>query len=80
MKALRVLISRYDIAIAWAKRKDAFCFGRFVVDRIPTPVLEESIKAIRQGRVDRERILLRALLDLYQDMPLQIPTKESIYR
>ena len=48
---------------------------RFVVDRIPSPVLEECIKTIRQ--VDRERNFLRALLDLYQDMPLLIPNKGS---
>ena len=30
MEALRMLISRDDSAIAWAKRKDALCFVRFV--------------------------------------------------
>ena len=50
MEALRVLIAMYDSAIAWAKRKDALCFVKFVVDRIPTPVLEESVKTIRRGR------------------------------
>ena len=64
MEALRVLISR-----AWAKRKDALCFVRFVKDRIPTPVLEECMKTIQQGGVDCERIFLR-------DMPLLIPNKE----
>ena len=49
MEALRMLISRDDSAIAWAKRKDALCFVKFVVDRIPTPVLGECIKIIRQG-------------------------------
>ena len=68
MEALRVLISRDDSAIAWAKRKDALCFVRFVVDRIPTLVLEECVKIIQQGGVDRERKFLRALLELYQDM------------
>ena len=77
MEALQVLISKDDSAIAWAKRKDALCFVRFVVDRIPTPVLEECVKTIRQGEVDRERKLLRALLELYQDMPLLMPSKES---
>ena len=77
MEALRVLISRDNSAIAWAKRKDALCFVRFVVDCIPTPVLEECIKTIRQGGVDREGNFLRALLELYQDMPLAIPNKES---
>ena len=77
MEALRILISRDDSAIAWAKRKDALCFVSFVVDRIPTPVLGEFIKTGRQGGVDGERNFLRALLELYQDMPLAIPNKES---
>ena len=71
-----MLISRDDSAIAWAKRKDVLCFVRFVVDRIPTPLLGECIKTIRQGGVDVERNFLRALLELYQDMPLAIPNKE----
>ena len=69
MEAPRVLISRDDSARAWAKRKDALCFVRFVVDRIPTPVLEECVKTIRQGGADREGKFLRALLELYQNMP-----------
>ena len=56
---------------------DALCFVRLVVDRIPTPMLDECIKVIGQGGVDCEWILLRALLKLYQDMPVEIPTKES---
>ena len=78
MEALRMLISRDDSAIAWANCKHALCFVRFVVDRIPTPVLEECMKTIRQGGVDGERNFLRTLLELYQDMPLAIPNKESI--
>ena len=77
MEALRALISKDDSAIAWAKRKDALCFVRFVVDCIPTPVLGECIKIIRQKGVDCERNFLRALLELYQDMPLTVPNKES---
>ena len=76
MEALQVLVSRDDSAIAWAMRKDALCFVRFLVDRIPTPVLEECIKTIRRGGVDRERNFLRSLLEQYQDMPMPIPNKE----
>ena len=76
MEALRALIPKDDSAIAWAKRKDAFCFVRFVVDRIPTLVLGECIKVIRQKGVDCERNLLRALMKLYQDMPLIVPNRE----
>ena len=77
MEALRALISKDDSAIAWAKRKDAICFVRLVVDRIPTPVLGECIKIIRQKGVDCERNFLRALLELYQDMPWIVPNRES---
>ena len=77
MEALRALISKDDSAIAWAKRKDALCFVRFVVDRIPTSVLGECVKSIRQKGVDCERNFLRALLKLYQDMPLVVPNRES---
>ena len=48
----------------------------FVVDRIPTPVLEKCVKTIRQRSMKREEVLLRALLELYQDMPMRIPTKD----
>ena len=74
--ALRVLITRDDSAIAWAKRKDALCFVELVVDRIPTPVLEECVKSIRQRSMKRKEVLLRALLEFYQDMPMQISTEE----
>ena len=72
-----MLISRDDSAIAWTKRKDALCFVRFEVDRIPTPVLEECVKTIHQGGGDHEQKILRAILELYQDMPLLIPRKET---
>ena len=77
MEALRALISKEDSAIVWAKRKDALCFVRFVGDRIPTPVLGECIKIIRQKGVDCKRNFFRALLELYQDMPLIAPNRES---
>ena len=69
MKTRRILISRDDSAIAWAKRMDAICFVRFLVDRIPNPVLGECIKTIRQDGVDVERKFLRALLEHYQGYP-----------
>ena len=47
------------------------------MDRIPTPVLGEFIKTIRQGGVDCERNFLRVLLELHQDMPLAVPNRES---
>ena len=40
-------------------------------------MLEECVKTIRQvWSMKREEVLLRALLDLYRDMPLHIPTRE----
>ena len=46
------------------------------MDRIPTLVLEEGAKAIRQREAKREEVLLRTFLELYQKMPLRIPAKE----
>ena len=69
-----MFIARDDSAIA-----PLFCpcFARFVLDRIPTPMLEKSIKAFRQEEINREWISLRALLELYQEMPLTMSTKET---
>ena len=71
-----MLTTRDASVFARAVRKYALCFVRLVVDCIPTLVLVECLRVFRQGRVKRERILLRALLELYQDMPLEISTKE----
>ena len=46
------------------------------MDRIPIPVLEKCVKAIRQRGAAREEVLLRVFLELYQDMPLRISAKE----
>ena len=46
------------------------------MDFIPSPVLEECVKAIRQRGAKSEEVLLRALLELYQDTPLRIPAKQ----
>ena len=60
MKALQVMISRDDSALAWSKRKDALCFVRFVVDRIPTPLLDirrrvrELIPPLRKVKITTE--------------------------
>ena len=72
MEALWELIARDNSAIA-----RALCFVRLEWDRNPSPILEDCLVAIRQWGATRERIMLRALLELYQYMPLQIPTRES---
>ena len=53
MGAFKVLIARDDSAIAWAKRKDASCFVKFVVNRNPTPVLEDCAKTIKQSSMKK---------------------------
>ena len=81
MEALRVLISRDDSARASAKRKDALCFVRFErmhkTISLREPVLRGCIKTIRQVGVNWERNFLRAILELYHDVPLAVPNKES---
>ena len=76
MGALKVLIISDDSAIAWANRKNAFCFAKIVVDCFLTPVLDESVEVIGQRSMKREEVLLRVLLELSEDVSLQILTKE----
>ena len=47
------------------------------MDRIPFHVLGQCIKAVRQVGIDRGQTFLRALLEFYQDMPLQTPINDS---
>ena len=63
-------------AVAWAKRKDALCFQSFVAELISTLVLWLCVKATRKGERKCNTILQRALLELYQDMLLKVPTDE----
>ena len=47
-----------------------------MVDRIAIHVSDKCVKALRQGEMKREEILLRALLELHQDMQLNFTAKE----
>ena len=49
LEALRVLIARHDSAITWVEGRVALCFVRFVVDRIPTPLLEKSVSYLARN-------------------------------
>ena len=59
-----------------AKRKDASCFLRFVVERISNPVTEHCMKTIWNGVLNRKATLLRSLIELHLNVPLKFPTKE----
>ena len=52
------------------------CFLKFVVDGITTLVLEECVKAVRQRGAKSEEVLLKALMELYQDIPIRFSAKE----
>ena len=49
------------------------------MDHIPTPVIEECVKAVRQRGAKREEVLVRALLELFQVMSFQIPEIRTCY-
>ena len=54
-----MLIAGDGFAIAWAKRREALCFVKFVVDLIPLLLLEKYMKTVRQRESNLERIFLR---------------------
>ena len=49
MTNLRDLISQEGMAVACAKRRDALCFIRFLIEHISVPALNTCVKMLREG-------------------------------
>ena len=63
MTNLRDLIVQEGAAVACAKRRDALCFIRFMIEQISVPVLNTCVK-MREGDERAKGLLLLALLDM----------------
>ena len=49
MTSMRDLITQEEAAIACAKRRDALCFIRFMIQQISVPALSTCVKMLREG-------------------------------
>ena len=76
MTNLMVLIIQEGMAVAYAKRRDALCFIRFLIELISMPALNTCVKMLREGDERAKALLLLALLDMHQSKPMRVNMKE----
>ena len=76
MTNLRDLIVQEGAAVACAKRRDALCFIRFMIEQISVPALNTCVKMLREGDDRAKALLLLALLDMQQSKPMRVNMKE----
>ena len=72
----RDLITQEGAAVACAKRRDALCFIRFLIEQISVPALDTCVKKLREGDERVKALLLLALLDMHQSKPMRVNMKE----
>ena len=78
MTSVRDLITQEGAAIACAKRRDALCFIRFLIEQNSVPALNTCVKRLREGDERAKALLLLALLDIYQSKPMRVNMKEPV--
>ena len=76
MTNLRDLMIQEGEAIAFAKRRDALCFIRFMIEQISVPALNTCVKMLREGDARAKVLLLLELLDIHQGKPMRVNMKE----
>ena len=76
MTNLRDLMIQEGAAVACAKRRDALCFIRFMIEQISVPELNTCVKILREGVERAKALLLLALLDMHQSKPMRVNMKE----
>ena len=78
MTSMRELIIQEGMAVACAKRRDALCFIRFMIEKISVPALNTCVKMLRNGDELVRALLLLALLDIHQSKPMRVNMKEPV--
>ena len=78
MTRMRDLITQEGAAVACAKRRDALCFIRFMIEPISVPALNTCVKMLREGDERVRAPLLLALLDIHQSKPMRVNMKEAV--
>ena len=77
MTNLRDLINQEGMAVACAKRRDALCFVRFLIEQISVPALNVCVKMLREGDERAKALVLLALRDMHQSKPMRVNMKET---
>ena len=78
MTSMRDLITQEGAAVACAKRRDALCFIRFMIERNSVPALNTCVKMLREGDERVRALLLLSLLDIHRSKPMRVNMKEPV--
>ena len=78
LTSLTDLITQEEAGIACAKRRDALCFIRFMIEQMSVPALNTCVKMLREGDERAKALLLLALLDMHQSKPIGKNMKEPV--
>ena len=76
MTNLRDLITQEGTTVACGKRRDAFCFIRFLIEQISVPALNTCVKMLREGDERAKASLFLALLEMHEIKPMRVNMKE----
>ena len=75
---VRDLVTQEGAAVACAKRRDALCVIRFMIEQISVPALNTLVKMLREVNERAKALLLLALLDIHQSKPMRVNLKEPV--
>ena len=78
MTSMRDLMFQEGAAVACAKRRDALCFIRLMIEHISVPAVNTCFKMLREGGERAKVLLLTAFLDIHQSKPMRVNMKESV--
>ena len=78
MTNVRDLITQEGAAVACAKRRDALCFIRFMIEQISVPALNTCVNMLREGDEQAKALLLLALLNIHQRKPMRVNMKVPV--
>ena len=65
MTSVRDLMTQQGAAVACAKRRDALCFVRFLLEQLTVPALNTCVKMLGEGDERAKALLLLAFLELH---------------
>ena len=72
MTSMRDLINQEGVTVACAKRREALCFVRFMIEQISVPAVNTFVKMLRDGDERSKALFLLALLDIHQSKPMRV--------
>ena len=78
MTSLRDLMTQEGAVVACAKRRDALCSIRFMMEHKSVPALNTCAKMLREGSDRAKTLLLQALLDIHQSKPMRVNMKAPV--